>query len=127
VIRLGALSPTRDFNYVTDTVSAFLHAATLGPEHYGDVFNAGSGRKVSIGTIVDIVREITGTDREVVPDEQRLRPDASEVLTLIADSSKLNAASGWKSSVSIEEGLRRTVDWWRNRLATARHGAGYMV
>lgn len=119
-IRLGALSPTRDFNYVTDTVSAFLHAAGLGAIHHGQVFNAGTGRKVAIAEVVDLVRDIIGTDKTVITDEQRLRPGPSEVLTLIADASKLRTASGWTPTVTLEEGLEHTVDWWRGRLDRVR-------
>ena len=126
-IRLGDLTPTRDFNFVGDTVSAFLAAASLGDEHLGRVYNAGSGRMVTIGEMVEMVRRVTGCTKPIVQEDHRRRPAKSEVMALMADASRLRAACGWESRVNLEEGLRVTADWWRARADRLRADAGYMV
>lgn len=126
-IRLGDLSPSRDFNYVGDTVSAFLKAAELDDAETGKTFNAGSGRMVAIGEMVEMVQGIIGCDKPIIQEEARRRPADSEVMALMADSSRLREASGWTPSVPLEEGLARTIDWWRARMGRVRADAGYMV
>ena len=129
VIALGDTAPVRDFNYIGDTVSAFLAIGTSDKVEYGVPYNAGSGHGVSIGEMVDIVRDITGTNKPTVTDEQRIRPANAEVMELIADASLLAEAAGWQTSVDLQSGLTRTVDWWRERIASgrARGDAHYMV
>ncbi len=127
VLRLGDLEPARDFNFVGDTVDAFLKVAELGEEHVGQVFNAGGGRMVTIGEMVEMVRRITRCEKPVVLDEARVRPPDSEVTALMADAGKLGQAAGWTPEVDLEEGLRRTVDWWRERLERVRADTGYVI
>jgi NAD dependent epimerase/dehydratase len=127
MIRLGDLRPSRDFNYVSDTVDGFIKAAGLKDWEPGDVFNLGSGRMVTIGETVDMIKAITGCDKPVVEEAQRLRPEKSEVMALMADSAKLREATNWASSVGLEDGLKLTIEWWRDRLDKARDGAGYIV
>lgn len=126
-IQLGDLTPYRDFNFVKDTVSAFLDVAKLDDQYLGQVFNVGSGRMVNIGEMVEMVRVITGCQKTVEQQDHRMRPAKSEVMTLLADASKLHGASGWESAVGLEDGLRQTVDWWSTRMNKVRVGAGYMV
>jgi NAD dependent epimerase/dehydratase len=109
-LHLGAISPTRDFNYVTDTVEGFLALADCD-EAVGRATNVGSGREVSIGDLVAILSDITGTSIEVVTDEDRLRPAGSEVERLLCDHSLATKISGWTPRVSLEEGLTRTAEW----------------
>lgn len=109
-LHLGAISPTRDFNYVTDTVAGFLALADCD-EAVGRATNVGSGREVSIGDLVAILSDITGTSIEVVTDEDRLRPAGSEVERLLCDHSLATKISGWTPQVSLEEGLTRTAEW----------------
>ncbi|MFM7509443.1 MAG: SDR family NAD(P)-dependent oxidoreductase [Actinomycetota bacterium] len=109
-LHLGAISPTRDFNYVTDTVAGFLALADCD-EAVGRATNVGSGREVSIGDLVAILSDITGTSIEVVTDEDRLRPAGSEVERLLCDHSLATKISGWTPRVSLEEGLTRTAEW----------------
>lgn len=124
-IQLGDLSPSRDFNFVSDTVSAFLHAATLDETHLGQTFNAGSGRMVTVGQMVETVLEISQCRKPVHCDDSRLRPKESEVMALMADASRLTETSGWRSSVTLEDGLQHTLDWWRQHLPKARRATGY--
>jgi len=126
-IRVGDLTPTRDFNFVDDTAAAFLAAAELDDAHIGQTFNAGSGRMVSIGDTVEMVRRVTGTDKPVLQEAHRKRPEKSEVMALMADPTKLQEASGWGAATTLEEGIARTADWWRGRMDRVRAGAGYMT
>lgn len=124
-IKLGATSPTRDFNYVDDTVAGFLAVADCD-RAVGEVVNIGSGREISIGDLVRILIEVTGSDAEIVTDPDRLRPAGSEVERLLCDADRAREWAGWEPQVSLEEGLRRTSDWIREH----RHlidTAGYAV
>jgi len=126
-IKLGDLTPTRDFNFVADTVAAFLEVAGLDDDQNGTVFNVGSGRMVSIGDMVDDVLRITGCDKPVVHEAHRQRPADSEVMALMADASRLNQACGWSPKFDLGAGLEKTIDWWRGRIERVRDDAGYMV
>ena len=111
-ISLGSLSPTRDFNYVDDTVAAFRAVAETSSEALiGQVFNAGSGREVTIGEMVDLVLKLLDREVNIIADDQRVRPVQSEVERLLCDSSKLRSLADWRPFVSLEEGLKRTIDW----------------
>jgi UDP-glucose 4-epimerase len=128
-IRLGDLSPTRDFNFVGNTVDAFLAAGDSECLDYGQAYNAGTGIEVSIGDMVEKVQAATGTNKPVVHDEARLRPAASEVRALVADYSRLEAACGWAPAVDLDQGVARTVDWWRGRIDSGqiRRSADYLT
>ena len=124
-ISLGALDPTRDFNFVTDTVAAFLAVADAeGEAVLGADFNAGSGREVTIGDLVHTIAEVMDVDVEVVADPARLRPSQSEVMRLLADGAKLHAATGWKPACRLEDGLAITADWFREPANLARYRPG---
>ena len=89
-LRLGLLTPTRDFNHVSDTAAAFVAVGTAPAERVvGRVLNAGSGVETSIGDVVELIGEILGVDPEVEREDERLRPDASEVMRLVADATAL--------------------------------------
>ena len=126
-IRIGDATPKRDFNFVGDTVSAFLAAAGLDDKYMGQTFNAGSGHMVTIGEMIETVCAITGCTKPVVQEQHRKRPGKSEVMVLQADASKLKMASGWVPSVSLEDGLKKTAAWWTGRADVLRRDAGYMV
>jgi NAD dependent epimerase/dehydratase len=114
-IRLGAVSPTRDFNYVDDTVSGFLAVATADPGT-GEVINIGSGREISIGELVELLFEITGVRKDLVVEDERLRPTGSEVHRLLCDNTRARDWAGWKPEVPLEQGLRATAEWVRHNL-----------
>jgi NAD dependent epimerase/dehydratase len=110
VIQLGAISPTRDFLYVEDTVQGILRCGEAdGVE--GEVINLGSGQEIAIGEIAERVLRALARELPVELDEQRLRPPESEVERLLADTSKASELLGWEPAVSFDEGLRRTIDW----------------
>ncbi|MGH9183065.1 MAG: GDP-mannose 4,6-dehydratase [Acidimicrobiales bacterium] len=124
-IRIGATTPTRDFTYVDDTVSAFLAVATCD-RAVGQVVNVGSGREVAIGELAHKLIAITGDRARIVSDPARLRPAGSEVERLVCDNRRAREWAGWEPTVSLDDGLRRTSEWVR---ANRHHldTAGYAV
>lgn len=109
-IKLGALSPTRDFNYVTDTAAGMIELA-ISDNTNGEVVNIGSGEEWSIKQTAELLLKISGKKAKIVIDEVRLRPENSEVDRLIADNSKISKLTNWKSNVSFYDGLNYTYDW----------------
>lgn len=114
-IKLGSLSPTRDMNYVDNTVDGFL-AVARHPAAVGQVINVGSGREISIGELARLIVRLVGSSSEVVEDSQRIRPAASEVERLLCGHDKARALLGWTPAVDLEQGLERTIDWFRRHL-----------
>ena len=112
-VKLGDTRPTRDFVFVDDTADAFLRAATA-PGVEGLTIHTGGGREVAIGDLPAMIGAAAGLPVEVEIDAQRIRPAASEVERLHADASLARAKLGWTPSVSVEEGLARTVDFIRD-------------
>ncbi len=117
VIRVGSLWPIRDLNFVSDSVSGFLAAAET-PASSGQVFNLGSGKEVSIGDLIAIILKTLGKEMNVETDEQRVRPAASEVGRLIADSSKAEKLLNWQPQNTLEQGLAKTIEWLARNLKT---------
>jgi NAD dependent epimerase/dehydratase len=111
-LELGALHPTRDFNYATDTARGMM-ALALAPDANGRVVNIGSGEEWSIGRTVELLCEIVGRKVDVVTDDARVRPANSEVNRLLADNSLIRTLSDWRPEVTFVEGLTRTVEWIR--------------
>jgi NAD dependent epimerase/dehydratase len=114
-INLGAVSPTRDFNYVQDTVDGFI--ATLNSEQgLGEVVNFGSNYEISIDDTVQLIAEAMNAEIEIVTDEVRLRPENSEVERLWADNAKAKQLFCWQPSYGGREGLKRglaeTAEWF---------------
>lgn len=116
-IKLGALSPTRDFNYIDDTVRGFI-AVAESDAAIGEVINVGSGFEVSIGDVASLIGELLAADVEIITEKQRLRPERSEVDRLLADNSKARRLIGWVPEYAELEGFRRgirkTIDWFSN-------------
>lgn len=115
-IKLGAVSPTRDFNYVDDTVAGFI-AAFESDRCIGEVINFGSNFEISIGDTALTIAEAMGTTIEIITDEQRLRPEKSEVERLWASNTKARELLGWQPQYGSREGLFRglteTISWFR--------------
>lgn len=114
VLFLGSLYPTRDLNYVSNTVEGFLLAVT--PEACGKTINLGSGREISIGALVQLIADMLGKKIEIKFDSQRARPEKSEVGRLIADNTLARTLLNWEPCVGLEEGLERTISWVRNNM-----------
>jgi NAD dependent epimerase/dehydratase len=128
-ISVGDTTPTRDFNYVGDTVAAFLAVGQADKLDYGRAYNTGTGAAVSIAQMIELVRGATGTNKPITQDQTRFRPENSEVRALLSDSRALRAATGWAPKVDLKSGIGTTVAWWREHLAKGkvRAGAHYMV
>jgi dTDP-glucose 4,6-dehydratase len=110
VLKLGDLSPTRNFTYVSDIVDAFIRMAEEETA-VGEVVHFGSPRVISIADLACRVLEILGKEVRIVCDESRLRPGKSEIYQVIADCTKARDLLQWTPAVTMEEGLRRTIDW----------------
>lgn len=110
-LKIGDLSPTRDFNYVQDTCRGFI-AISESPKTLGEVINIGSNYEVSINDLMLLIREIMNSDIEFKTDPLRIRPDKSEVERLWCDNSKLEELVGFKPQIKLEDGLRKTIDWF---------------
>jgi NAD dependent epimerase/dehydratase len=109
-IKLGDVTPTRDFNFVEDTCRGFL-AIAQSDSTIGQTINIGSNFEISIGDTLNIIKELMGSDVEFITDEQRIRPEKSEVFRLWCDNSKIEKMTGFKPQVSIRDGLQKTIDW----------------
>jgi NAD dependent epimerase/dehydratase len=118
-VRLGSLSPTRDFNYVANTVSGFMRAA-VADRVVGQTVNLGSGREVSIGELAETVIDIVGRPVDIECEQQRMRPGKSEVERLLADGSLAKELMGWEPPVDFAEGLAQTIEWMREHLSRYR-------
>ena len=110
-IKLGDLSPTRDFNFVTDTCRGFVELARC-TEAIGETVNIGSNYEISIRDTLDLIKQLMNSDVEFISDEDRLRPEKSEVFRLWCDNSKIRALTGFEPQHTIEQGLRKTIDWF---------------
>jgi len=115
VIRLGRLTPIRDLTFVSDTVEGFIKGAEC-PEAIGELFNLGSGRSITIGELAQQIISLLGSGKEIIAEDERLRPEASEVMELLCNSGKAQKMLGWEPRVSLEEGLGRTVSYIRDHL-----------
>lgn len=116
-IKLGAISPTRDFNYVKDAVQGFISVMN-SPNSIGEVINIGSNYEISIGETAEMIADIMEVDLKIETDEQRLRPEKSEVERLWADNRKAKELLGWEPQYGGKEGFRRglreTIEWFTN-------------
>ncbi len=126
-LKLGALHPTRDFNYVADTVNGFI-AMAESDAVLGEEINLGSNHEISIGDTVKLIAEAMNAEVEIETDEQRLRPDNSEVERLWADNGKACKLLGWRPEYGNREGfkhaLAETAEWFANptNLTRYKHG-----
>ena len=125
VVRLGSLAPTRDLNFVTDTVDGFVRAGSA-PGVEGRLMNLARDEETTIGALAEKIVAIVGRPVRIETDASRLRPEGSEVLRLRGDSSLARELLGWSPAVPLDEGLRRTVAWVRENL-DAYAGDGYQV
>ena len=126
-LKLGALHPTRDFNYVEDTVAGFI--ALLGSDRVlGEEVNLGSNYEISIGDTVRLIAEVMNAEVEITTDDQRLRPEKSEVERLWADNSKARELLDWQPRYGSREGLRqalaKTAEWFTDPAHLARYRPG---
>jgi len=110
-IKLGDLSPTRDFNYVSDTCLGFLSILECD-ESVGEVINIGSNFEISVADTLNLIKGLMKSDVVFTRDEERIRPEKSEVHRLWCDNNKINNLTGYKPSIDIKTGLQKTIDWF---------------
>lgn len=114
-IRLGSLTPTRDFNYVKDTAAGFL-AIAESEQTIGEEINIATQQEISIGDLAhEIIRQINPGAR-IVCDEQRLRPEKSEVNRLLGSNEKIRRLTMWEPRYTFEQGIRETIEWMRGNM-----------
>jgi len=114
-VKLGALHPTRDLNFVANTVEGFLMAGST-PAAIGRTINLGSGREISIGDLAQLIGRLANHPVQIESEDQRLRPSKSEVERLLCSNALARDLLGWTPRVSLEEGLTRTIAWMRENL-----------
>ena len=120
-IRLGSLTPTRDFNYVKDTAAGFMAIADCD-KAIGEEINIATGREISIGDLAnELIRQIS-PDAKIVCESERLRPEKSEVNRLLGCADKLRAMTGWAPAYTFEQGLAETTEWIRGHMDAFRTG-----
>jgi dTDP-glucose 4,6-dehydratase len=114
-VKLGSLTPTRDFNYVSNTADAFLRCAESAGA-IGQTINVGSGSEISIAELVKKIGKMLGKEIRIKREQARARPDESEVERLVADGSLARKILKWKPKVTLDEGLLKSADWIRSNL-----------
>ena len=113
MIKLGDISPTRDFNYVTYTCRGFIELANC-PDAIGKTVNIGSNYEISVGDTLNLIKDLMKSDVTFITEDQRLRPEKSEVFRLWCDNSLINNLTGFEPEFTIEKGLKETVNWFLN-------------
>jgi NAD dependent epimerase/dehydratase len=121
-IKLGDVTPTRDFNYVADTCRGFLELARCD-KAIGETVNIGSNFEISVGDTLNMIKELMGSDVEFLTDEQRLRPEKSEVFRLWCDNTKIRELTGFEPAYDICTGLKETIDWFTRAENLAKYKA----
>lgn len=109
-VKLGDLSPTRDFNYVEDTCRGLI-AISETKDAIGETINIGSNVEISMSDTLNIIRDLMNSNIKITEDRDRIRPEKSEVFRLWCDNSKIIELTGYKPKVEIKEGLQKTIDW----------------
>jgi len=115
IVKLGSLTSTRDFNYVSNTVDGFLRCAESSGT-IGKTINIGSGSEISVGELVEKIGKLLGREIRTRKEQRRLRPTESEVERLVADNSLARRTLKWKPRVTLDDGLLKTADWIRSSL-----------
>ena len=112
-IKLGDVSPTRDFNYIMDTCRGFIELANCS-DAIGKTVNIGSNYEISVGDTLNLIKDLMKSDVTFITEDQRLRPEKSEVFRLWCDNSLINKLTGFEPEFNIERGLQETINWFLN-------------
>lgn len=114
-IKLGALSPTRDFNYVKDTAAGFI-AIAESEKTIGEEINIATQQEISIGDLANEIISQINPSAKIICDEQRLRPEKSEVNRLLGSNAKIKELTDWKQQYTFEQGIAETIEWLRHHM-----------
>lgn len=126
-VKLGLLTPTRDFTFVTDTAEGMIKAAESA-DATGREINLGSGKEISVGDLVSRIVRISGRNIEIEQRPERIRPEKSEVDRLLSNNSMARELLGWEPHVGFDDGLRETYDWLQRHLSEYQRAvAGYVI
>lgn len=120
-VMLGNSKPTRDFNYVENTVDGLIETAQ-SEKSIGEVINFGSGKEISIAELAKKIISLLGKKIEIVQQKERFRPDKSEIMRLVADNTKAKKLLNWEPRIGFEEGLKKTIEWISNNLSLYKAG-----
>lgn len=115
-LKLGNMTPTRDLTFVKDTAKCFYEIANADGL-FGEITNIGMQEEITIGDLVQLISDIIGTQIEIISDEQRVRPDKSEVERLFCNNTKIKSNTLWTPDYTLQTGLKETVDWISNNLS----------
>lgn len=115
-LKLGNLTPTRDLTFVKDTARGFYEIARA-EGLFGEITNIGMSDEISVGDLVVMIAKLIGVKVEVNADQQRIRPDKSEVERLFCNNSKILENTSWKPEYSLESGLQETIEWIKNNMS----------
>ena len=121
-LRLGSLTPTRDFNYVKDTAQGFIALAGTDSA-VGKEINIATGKEYSIGDVARVLTSELNPSARIITDDQRLRPEASEVFRLMGDNTLITTLTNWQPRYELDAGLRDTIDWFRQSENLSRYKA----
>ena len=121
-LHLGSLTPTRDFNYVKDTAQGFI-ALAKADAAVGKEVNIATGKEYSIGDVAQVIISELNPNAKILTEEQRLRPEASEVFRLIGDNTLITALTDWRPHFELDAGLRDTINWFKQPDNLARYKA----
>ncbi|MDE6629095.1 MAG: SDR family NAD(P)-dependent oxidoreductase [Muribaculaceae bacterium] len=122
-IKVGDLTPTRDFNFVEDTCRGFLAIATADAAVEGTEINIATGTEVTMKETLELIADIMEAPVEYVVDPERLRPSKSEVRRLCGDNTRIRTLTGWEPQVTLRQGLARTIEWFSDPANLARYKA----
>lgn len=122
-IKVGDLTPTRDFNYVADTAAGFIALARC-PQAIGREINIATGREVSMADTLQTIARLMDADVKWVVDQQRLRPAGSEVFRLLGDNSLITSLTDWRPRHSLDDGLRKTIEWFSDPANLRKYKSG---
>jgi NAD dependent epimerase/dehydratase len=112
-IKLGGLHPTRDFNYVKDTVAGFI-AIAESPNTIGEEINIASQQEISVGELAQMMIDELNPSARIISDDIRLRPEKSEVERLLGSNEKIRRLTGWHPKINLKQGIRETIAWFKN-------------
>lgn len=123
-IKLGAITPTRDLVFVEDTARAFVAIGDT-PSLIGQVVNIATEQEIAVGDLAELIMRVAGRKASIRSTSERIRPDRSEVERLLGSAQRLKAATDWSPSLSLEEGVQRTVAWFSE--PTNREGYKWQI